>query len=228
MARRARSTRWVLAALGSGLVGLALLLAALELPSEAPGLREAVLANLVEAGVKHPVTAVLLDFRAYDTWLEVGVLFLAALAVLTLRRIRDARSVAVDPPASPVLAWLVRLLAPVMVLSGGYLLWLGTTAPGGAFQGGVLLGAAGVLLGLAGFATVSRLGRGLLHLLLLLGFMGFLALALVGLLTGAPMLAYPEGWEAALIVLLESLIALSVAVTVTLLVFAATPKRGPG
>jgi multisubunit Na+/H+ antiporter MnhB subunit len=203
-----------------------LLLALLELPQEAVGLRPEVMGRLAETGVEHPVTAVLLNFRGYDTWLETGVLLAAVMAVLALLRLRDLAGVAAEPPAGPVLLWFVRVLMPLMVLAGGYLLWLGKHAPGGAFQAGVLLGAAGVLLKLAGFRTVSSLRRWLLHALLLLGFAAFLLLALGLLLAQRPMLAYPQAWAGTVIILLEGAVTVSVAVTVMVLVVGAEWVEG--
>ena len=46
----------------------------LSLPTEWNGLRADVVAKLDESGVRNPVTAVLLNFRGYDTLLEIGVL----------------------------------------------------------------------------------------------------------------------------------------------------------
>lgn len=220
-ARRAVRKLW--AGLASGLVGMGLLAAVFELPPEGEGLRAEVMAHLEGSGADHPVTAVLLNFRIFDTWLEAGVLLLAAMAVLALQRVRDLRRVANEPPASSVLAWTVRLLVPVMAVAGGYLLWLGTKAPGGAFQAGVVLGAAGLLLRLAGFATVNRLRGVALHAGLLLGFAAFWLLALGRLLAGAPLLSLPAGREEAVILVLEALLALTIALSVMLLVTAARP-----
>ncbi len=73
-----------------GVLSLALLAAlgwaVLSLPSRPAGLTAASLAKLPESGVTNPVTAVLLNYRGYDTLLEVGVLLLAIVAVWSLRR----------------------------------------------------------------------------------------------------------------------------------------------
>ena len=60
-------------------------------------LPEAVAAHMAESGVEHPVTAVLLNFRGYDTLLEVAVLLLALLGVLTVVGKRQARPVLPAP-----------------------------------------------------------------------------------------------------------------------------------
>ncbi|VAX05289.1 Na(+) H(+) antiporter subunit B, partial [hydrothermal vent metagenome] len=116
--------------------------AVLSLPLQAPGLSSHVAANLETSGVSNPVTAVLLNFRGYDTLLELGVLLLALLGVWSLGAVPERR----ESPAGPVLDMLSRLLVPLLILVAGYLLWVGTHAPGGAFQAGSVLAAAGVLL----------------------------------------------------------------------------------
>ena len=50
--------------------------AMLDLPLSAINLRIPVAANMGESGVSHPVTAVLLNYRGYDTLLEIAVLLL--------------------------------------------------------------------------------------------------------------------------------------------------------
>ena len=63
--------------------GLLLFHAMLELPASRVHLAELVNEKLADSGVNHPVTAVLLNFRGYDTMLEVAVLFVALTAMLT-------------------------------------------------------------------------------------------------------------------------------------------------
>ncbi len=195
-----------------GLAGL-LLTAVFSLPDTANGLAGLTSGFLAQSGVEHPVTAVLLNFRLYDTWLELGVLLLALLGVLGGQdRLGPQNVTAVQPP-NPVLFWLVRILAPVMVLATVYLLWLGDHAPGGAFQAGVVLAATLVLLWLAGLGSVANLPRHAWLLCLIAGFGAMLLLALfTALATNAVALAYPQGWAKALILLLESLTTISIGV----------------
>ncbi len=56
----------------------------LSLPADGPGLAPVVAGRLAESGVENPVTAVLLNFRGYDTLLEAGVLLLALIGVWSL------------------------------------------------------------------------------------------------------------------------------------------------
>ncbi|MCO5169695.1 MAG: DUF4040 domain-containing protein [Planctomycetes bacterium] len=142
--------RWPVAVLAAATGGV-LVAAVLALAPAPAGLEGAVAARLDESGVAHPVTAVLLNFRGYDTLLELGVLWLAWLAVAAAGPRPDPRP---DPqpeaPAGPVLAALVSQLVPLLVLVGAYLLWAGAAAPGGAFQAGAILAGGGVLLRLSG------------------------------------------------------------------------------
>jgi multisubunit Na+/H+ antiporter MnhB subunit len=194
--------------------------AVLELPPEPGGLTSAVGAQLATHPVSHPVTAVLLDFRAYDTWLEVMVLLLAVTAALLVRRTRDLRDVPGMNAGSPVLHWGVRFALPIMILVGGYLLWLGTHAPGGAFQAGAVLAAAGVLAFHAGAFPRAVLARPLFGWLLSVGALAFLAAAVVPLVTHGTLLRMSAGW---VILAVESLVTIAIATTLTALFIAARP-----
>ncbi len=181
------------------------------------GLTAAVAEAMPESGVDHPVTAVLLNFRGYDTWLEIGVLLLAMLGLLAIHGDRPStagsggQAAAVRPDA--LLDWLTRLLVPVLVLAAGYLLWLGKFAPGGAFQSGVVLAAAAILLRLNGFALIERLPSLAWRAALLLGFAAFLVHGIGSLLAGRALLQYPPGHAGSWILALEALAAFSIAFT---------------
>jgi multisubunit Na+/H+ antiporter MnhB subunit len=223
-AGRAASAFAAVAALALGGV---LVVAVLSLPLEPGGLTAEVAANLDRSGVSHPVTAVLLNFRSFDTWLEVGVLLVAVLATLTIMQAHDFRAVPVPPAVDPLLVGLPRLMVPLMVLVGGYLLWLGTHAPGGAFQSGAVLASAGVLLLLTGHRSVAVLRPAALRLLLLAGLVAFLLAALGTLLLGGPLLAFAPRWAGALILGIETLVTISIAVTLAALFAGARGQRHP-
>lgn len=206
----------------TGGLGLALGWAMLDLPPHALRLPEAVAANLADSGVEHPVTAVLLNFRGYDTLLEVAVLLLALLGVLALARHHgEGRA---PRPAHPVLQTLARLLAPLMVLVAGYLLWIGAYAPGGAFQAGAVLAAAGVLLRLAGLLPAWALPGRLLRGGLALGLLVFVAVA-AGALAQGSLLQYPPALAGQLILLIEAGLTLSIGLTLAGLYLASTEQR---
>jgi multisubunit Na+/H+ antiporter MnhB subunit len=208
------------AALAIVLVG-----AMLELPRDPAGLTELVDAHLDQAGAAHPVTAVLLDFRAYDTWLEIGVLMLAVLGALALRRRTDLGDVSPLPEAGPILSGVTRVLVPVMVLVAGYLLWLGTHAPGGAFQAGAVLAAAAILLLMAGGRSITLLRGRLLPAVLAVGFAAFLLVAVSTLVLGRALLDYPPGVAGAVILIVEVAVTITIAVGLAGL-FAAARRGG--
>ncbi len=196
----------------------------MELPTESRGLTPIVNAHMHLSGVEHGVTAVLLNFRAYDTWLEIGVLLLAILGVLSLERHSDMADKQSMPLAEPILNWLIRLLIPMMVLTGGYLLWMGKYSSGGAFQAGVILGAAGVLLWLAGYRSVAGLPPRILRILLSAGFGVFVILAMATVISGDYMIRYKVDWAGHIILALEFAATISIAVTVAALVIALQPS----
>ena len=102
-------------------------------------------------GAPNLVTAVLLNYRALDTYGEVVVIFAALIAVLAVgltgRRVRR-QAAAQDLTVSPVVNHVVRLLSPFIALFGLFMIVEGHVLPGGGFQGGVVLGALMILLGL--------------------------------------------------------------------------------
>jgi multisubunit Na+/H+ antiporter MnhB subunit len=171
-------------------------------------------ARLEESGVRNPVTAVLLNFRAYDTLLEVSVLLLAAVGAILM----PAEGAAVasrerphyGPVRSDMLDWYVRRLAPVVMVFGGYLWWTGSSHPGGAFQSGAVL-AGGAALLLLSRTQPTPSGTGPLRPAIAIGLLAFLAGAIVPMLLGNAFLDYPEGWSKAFIAAIEGFAVVSIA-----------------
>lgn len=191
----------------------------LGLPPHSAGLQPQVAAQMAVSGVDHPVTAVLLNFRGYDTLLEMAVLLLACLGVWSLS---PAVPLTDEAPGS-LLAALPRQLVPLMVLMAGYLLWRGATGPGGAFQAGAVLGAAGVLLLLAGWRLPVRWQGWRLRLLLIAGVGMFVLVALAVVPASGVLLGYPLPAAGTLILLIEAVAALSIGVTLVALFLGGEP-----
>jgi len=174
-------------------------------------LTEPVAAQLAHSGVSNPVTAVLLNFRAYDTLLELAVLLATVLGILALGPARPGyRS------AEPLLDGLIRWLVPVLIVTAGYLLWVGAHAPGGAFQAGAVLTAAAVLLRLGGCAGAGLPQPTVLRWLLAVGVGVFLSVGLAVTASGLAFLQYPRDWAGVLILLIEAAATLSIATTLAL------------
>lgn len=210
------------AALLCVIVTLALAWALVERPAPAEHLPQRVAASLDASGVTHPVTAVLLNFRSFDTLLEVGVLLLAVVVALALREAQPDRPdrMGLDNPLlRAVMAWLL----PLMLIVAGYLLWAGSSRPGGAFQAGAVLAAAGVLLRLAGVALPGFDRPALLRGGLVVGLLVFIAVGAAAMAGGGALLEYPVARAGALIVLIELALTLSIALALLSLFRLAPP-----
>lgn len=215
---------WARAAVASAGLALvfALFVAIVQLPAAGVDLQAQVAANLAHSGVEHPITAVLLNFRGYDTLLEVGVLMLALLTLLILN---DGESPASSPGEDePLLQGLAKRALPLIVLAAGYLLWAGAHRPGGAFQAGAVLAAGAVLMQLAGLLPAWAGPRLLLRLGQVIGFLVFLGVAAALLGEGA-MLRYPPASAAALILLIEAGLTLSLGLILAGLFLFVTGRR---
>lgn len=179
------------------------------------GLSEQVAAAMARSGVSHPVTAVLLNFRGYDTLLETAVLLVAALGVVSLRRPSYGPARGEALPRSNVLESVVALLVPSGLLIAGYLVWAGSHAPGGAFQAGAVIAGCAVLLLLANRIRAPRLSFPT-RALLSMGPALFVALAGAPLLAHESLLEYPPVSGGRSIFVLELALTGSIAVILTM------------
>jgi len=128
-----------------------------------------------KTGAANIVTAVLLDFRAYDTLGEATVLFTAIIGSFVILRRRGRKGKAeVDKEKfgilddedikknrlekeikdtskgmTPIVKTIVRFVIGIIVIFGAYIVLYGHVTPGGGFAGGVILASAYVLLTLA-------------------------------------------------------------------------------
>lgn len=233
--------------LAVGLLALGILIAlqaALFMRPEAVvNLPSMVAEGIPDAGIEHPITAVLLNFRSYDTLLEVAVLLVAVIIGLSLRiptksseqqapssaliAAREAAYAGVinaSGSSDPILRNFTQRLIPLVLVTGGYILWAGSTMPGGAFQAGALIAAAGVIARLAGYNIASRVDQ-LLRFGLVLGFFVFLTVAASVMFGGRPFLNYPDGWAGSLIFFIEAMLTFSIGLTL-LSLFVHSPGDG--
>jgi multisubunit Na+/H+ antiporter MnhB subunit len=206
----------VLVAIGLGALSLAFLWA-LAVTPEAPGLGAAARAEIEATGVSNPVTAVLLDYRGYDTLLEVVVVLLAAVAAGALAPSEPEP----EPLGGPVAEAAAGLLAPSIVVVGGYLLWIGSKEPGGAFQAAALVSGGLCFLDMTGKGVPPR-REGPMRALAALGVLAFLAVgAGVALETGV-FLDYPAAVAGELILAIEAAATVGIAVALLALFRAGT------
>ena len=107
-----------------------------------------------DLNVSNTVTAVVVNFRGFDTLGEVTVLFLASTAlgsILFRRReihtkLSHLRS---SVETSEIIRVAGRILFPLIILLGVYVFVHGHLTPGGGFQGGVIIATGFLLLLLA-------------------------------------------------------------------------------
>lgn len=167
----------------------------------------------------HGVTAVLLDFRGYDTLLEMVVLLLAVVGVgvlIDLRPLGDPHPT--QPVDEPMLRTLLALVGPLLGATSVYLLLAGASRPGGAFQAGALLGALGVLLRMAGHLVAAPRLSARWRVALAVGLSSFVLMAFASLLWGDAVLAYPERHAYLLVMAIEACLMVSIAATLVLLI----------
>jgi multisubunit Na+/H+ antiporter MnhB subunit len=218
------------AALGCAVIAAGLAAVVLAAPDPAPTLAPAAARHLPETGLGNPVTAALLAWRAIDTLLEKVVLLAGLLAVWSLApdRLWGGR------PGAPhrartddALAFLARLLPPIGIVVGVYLVWTAADHPGGAFPGSTILAAMWVLARMAGLVDAPAIGDRRLRAALVAGPLAFFAVGFAGFAWADGFLSYPEGWAKPLIVAIEVPMTLSVAATLALLL-AGPPARDRG
>ena len=206
----------VIVALAS--LSFALIVAVLTIRPDSRGLTGDVTHAMPSSGVLHPLTAVLLNFRGYDTLLEIGVLLVAVIAVWSLDQ-TPRRRFKWHPPAhsNPVLRVGLGMLIPVMVLVAGYMVWVGAYRPGGAFQSGAILGAAAVTLISSGMIVAPFARNRGVRVLLASGFMFFMAVASATVVFKGRLLWYPIEWSGSLILMIETLLSLSIGISLAVL-----------
>ncbi|MEO1104984.1 MAG: hydrogenase subunit MbhD domain-containing protein [Pseudomonadota bacterium] len=220
-------TRALCALASAGLVAI-VAFALKSLDPRGTGLIGDVAANLDRSGVQNPVTAVLLNFRGYDTLLESVVLLVVLVGVWSLAEDRHwggAPGQRQHARSDGVLATFGRALPPIGLLAGTYVVWVGTAAPGGAFQGGTILAAVWLLVAMAGLADAPPVARRWVRLAVITGPALFLAIGVAGALAGE-FLMLPQDYAKRLIQLIEAGLTLSIAVTLALLVLG-FPQRAP-
>ncbi len=211
----------------SVLVAGALAAAVLYLPDPAPSLAPEADRDLAATGLGNAVTAVLIAYRSFDTMLEKVVLVLAVVGVWSVAPDRfwgGAPAPLGRAAPDAALVFLARVLAPIGLVIGVEIFWVGADEPGGAFQGGAILAAMGMLVMMARLKDPPRIGARWLRLALIAGPAVFLVVGLAGPLMAGSFFAYPAGFAKPIILFIEAFMVLTIAVTLPLLV-AGPPSR---
>lgn len=170
----------------SGLLILTLLNILLQnIPDKIQTAGDALLKLNLNEGVANAVTTVVVYFRGFDTLGEIAVLFIASLGIGLMFHPNTKCDMKAE--SNFMLQTASKLLFPIIMLFGIYVMVYGHLSPGGGFQGGVII-ASGVLLllvshktfevphtvivALEAFAGVSYVLIGLIGLLVLDSFLG--------------------------------------------------------
>lgn len=103
-----------------------------------------------ETGALNIVSAMILDYRAFDTFGETVVLFTAVICVAMLLRKTDCDKKEIDYDSfksdrGDILKFAARPVFPIVVLYGIYVILNGHISPGGGFAGGTIIGAGLIL-----------------------------------------------------------------------------------
>lgn len=117
-----------------------------------------------ETGAPNLVTGMILQYRAFDTFGETNVLFISTCVVMLLlllkkkggRNEKPAES-KYEPGGDIILQTVARVVVPMIMVFGFYILLNGHLSPGGGFSGGAVMGA-GLILHCAAFGF-SRTAR---------------------------------------------------------------------
>ena len=127
--------------------------------------------GLQETGAVNIVTGMILDYRAFDTFGESHVLFIAASCVFIILRVGMGRKENIEdekaeeaandrlfePKNDKILQMAAFILVPIIFIFGIYVILFGHLGPGGGFSGGAIIGAGLILyLDAFGFAKTEK------------------------------------------------------------------------
>ena len=103
-----------------------------------------------DTGSMNLVTAIYLDYRLFDSLFEAGILLIAVSGVMWISQhntLEKNATFMLDKQKTPELfITFSRLLYPVMLLFGMYVIINGHISPGGGFQGGAIVATAILIL----------------------------------------------------------------------------------
>ncbi len=144
--------------------------------------------GMEETGAVNIVTGIILDYRAFDTFGEACVLFVAVTCVMILLRVdtkSDSLSMPSDendriyePKNDTILQKTAKILVPIIMLFGVYIILNGHLSPGGGFAGGAIIGAGLILyLNAFGFKKTEKFFSSTLYKTITTGALTFYCIA---------------------------------------------------
>lgn len=121
--------------------------------------------GLQETGAVNIVTGMILNYRAFDTFGETCVLFIATSCVMILLMVDEEKIKAqvelddrrFEPKNDVILQKVAFIIVPIIFMFGIYVILNGHLSPGGGFSGGAMIGAGMILyLSAYGFQKTQR------------------------------------------------------------------------
>ncbi|HUW06066.1 MAG TPA: hydrogen gas-evolving membrane-bound hydrogenase subunit E [Williamwhitmania sp.] len=127
------------------------------------------------------VTAVVVTYRGFDTLGEVTILFITASIVgfFMKGKVKPKEQRAVRE-TSEILATATKVLVPVFIMFGIYIMINGHLTPGGGFQGGAVIASSVVLLLLSN--PNMKINRTLFTVLESISGVGFVVVGIIGII----------------------------------------------
>lgn len=109
--------------------------------------------GLQETGAVNIVTGMILTYRAFDTFGETNVLFIATICVMVLlmldekilEKMEKDNDRKYEPKQDPILQTVAKVICPIIFIFGIYIILNGQLSPGGGFSGGAIMGAGMIL-----------------------------------------------------------------------------------
>ena len=102
-----------------------------------------------ETGVINTVTGMILNYRGSDTFGETCVLFIASSCVMILLMVSEEKlkhlPKNLEPKDDKILQYVARIIVPVLMIFGFYVIVNGHLSPGGGFSGGAIIGSGLIL-----------------------------------------------------------------------------------
>lgn len=116
--------------------------------------------GLEETGAVNAVSGMILNYRAFDTFGETNVLYIATCCVMILLLLEgdhlkkkiDLNDRAFEPRNDVILQTVAGILVPIIFMFGIYVMLNGHLGPGGGFAGGAVMGA-GLILYVSAYGT---------------------------------------------------------------------------
>lgn len=160
--------------------------------------------NLSTSGSKSDVTAVLLNFRGYDTLLEIVVISTLPIGIKILI---DYNVNFFKFNIERITHEYLKIFLPILLMLSGYVLLSGTTTFGGAFQAGLL---GSIFLYLYSIFYNKRVYNKHYFKLTQMGFVSFIFIGLITIITNDTFLRFRQNESFWFITIIELAIAISI------------------